>query len=545
MNLKFKNFNKNNDKYLNMILFIIILGIILRLGFMTGIAGSDDLHYSKYAYNIVNGNNEIFVDEWSSRLGVLIPVALCFKLFGVSEFSLLLYPFLCSIAGIFLIYALGNLLFNKHVGCISAFLFSIFPYSVISAGLLNVDMTCGVFTALAVFYCIRDDKRKNAHVGSDLFLSGLFLGIGYLHKVTALWCLPVIFLLLFKKPHRKYLYFISGLLVIFLIESCTIYLLTDDPLTRWKILLWGPHQQHMATSYLQGISLQHHILTFFSVLFNPLNKQVLYRGIFYLFVAGVIVYYIIKKEKLIYSMILWLAVPLGIAILGTNSLSSYVPMVQAEIRHVSIIIFPTVIIIAYFLHKNSYKGNKFIQIFSYSILVSTTAILLFITFFFGAWGNWNYSYNERAIHQYILDENIDTPIHCTDYATASVINFLFKYQRDILFINHKLNSLKEGLIVINWKRIGYKKRHGKQIHVVDLANPESNWNNIKTIKKSFFDKPIPTAICQCIVKIKGEQFREYIDELYAKAEIYEVKPITNEKQIEHNYNGTTLSSLNP
>lgn len=50
------------------------------------------------------------------RIGLIFPTALFFFLFGINEISAILFPFLCSIGNIILIYYLGELLFNKNVG---------------------------------------------------------------------------------------------------------------------------------------------------------------------------------------------------------------------------------------------------------------------------------------------------------------------------------------------------------------------------------------------------------------------------------------------
>ena len=65
-------------------------GCLLRLVAFVGASGSDDLAYSIHAYRIATGtfHIEAFKDIAAFRMGLLLPVALLYKLFGPNEWTL-------------------------------------------------------------------------------------------------------------------------------------------------------------------------------------------------------------------------------------------------------------------------------------------------------------------------------------------------------------------------------------------------------------------------------------------------------------------------
>ncbi|MEK6876588.1 MAG: hypothetical protein AABX63_04195, partial [Nanoarchaeota archaeon] len=95
-------------------LLIVLFGLFLRLIFFSGMGISDSLEYSKTANDINTGKG---IDpestlSLSTRLGLIYPTALSYKLFGINDFSSVLFVLLASIGSIILIFYFGRLLFN-------------------------------------------------------------------------------------------------------------------------------------------------------------------------------------------------------------------------------------------------------------------------------------------------------------------------------------------------------------------------------------------------------------------------------------------------
>ena len=100
----------NNTYFL---LFIIaVFGLALRLIFFTGMGISDSLIYSQAANDIGTLN----ADTLSTRLGLVIVTSISYDIFGINDFSAVLFVLLTSISTIILIFYFGRLLFNEKIG---------------------------------------------------------------------------------------------------------------------------------------------------------------------------------------------------------------------------------------------------------------------------------------------------------------------------------------------------------------------------------------------------------------------------------------------
>ena len=82
--------------------------------FFSGYVSGDDKHYLAQAYRFSIGDFAPGQNPWGNRLGLIIPSAFFMHIFGVNEFSYSLYPLICSLGNIILIYYFGKMLFSKH-----------------------------------------------------------------------------------------------------------------------------------------------------------------------------------------------------------------------------------------------------------------------------------------------------------------------------------------------------------------------------------------------------------------------------------------------
>ena len=112
-------------------ILILLVAVLARAAVFRGFAASDDADYAAAAYEITQGHfppvGEGLPPHYPTRLGVTVPVALCFKLFGVHEWSLLLFPMAMSAASLGLAYALGRVFFSRRAGLIAMLLYAVMP----------------------------------------------------------------------------------------------------------------------------------------------------------------------------------------------------------------------------------------------------------------------------------------------------------------------------------------------------------------------------------------------------------------------------------
>lgn len=217
-----------------LLIFIVLFGIAIRLVFFSGYVEGDDKHYMVYAHKFSQGEFTPYNNHWAVRLGLIIPTALSFYLFGINEFSLILFPLLCSLGAIILIYFIGKMLFDKYVGLLSAFFISFFPLDVIYSSHLFPTIPIAFFMALAVFFFLKGEyNRKSIYY----LLSGICIGISSsIHMMGPYIGLFFIIYLLYKRNFRvNYLFLPMGILVIFSMEAIFYYIQTHDPLFNYHI----------------------------------------------------------------------------------------------------------------------------------------------------------------------------------------------------------------------------------------------------------------------------------------------------------------------
>lgn len=64
----------------------------------------DDINYLRYAHQLAVGTFELNFDIHNHRFGLLLPVALMLKIFGLSEFSATVWPLIATVCTLFVIY---------------------------------------------------------------------------------------------------------------------------------------------------------------------------------------------------------------------------------------------------------------------------------------------------------------------------------------------------------------------------------------------------------------------------------------------------------
>ncbi|MEW6609506.1 MAG: glycosyltransferase family 39 protein [bacterium] len=346
---------KTNLYYL---IIIILGGLILRLIFFSGYVGGDDKHYITQAYKYSIGDFVPGDNLWALRIGLVIPTSFFFFLFGVNEFSSILFSLLCSIGNIILIYHLGKLLFDEKVGLIGAFLLSFYPLDVIYSTHLFPDIVLCFFTGLTIYLFLKgeDNEKKIWYL-----LSGISLGISYLIKEsTVVICLFFIFYILYKRKIKiNYFLVPLGFLLIVGLELTLYYFQIGDYFYRHHKIYERWPSSRDDINILRGSN-----WVIEPLLMLTTNQEF---GLFYYFILPIIVYLLFKRDKKVNILLCWLIPCFLYLFYGSVSLFYYLPTERDE-RYTSIITLSALLILAYFLVR---KMNK-------KFLVSSI-ILLFLT----------------------------------------------------------------------------------------------------------------------------------------------------------------------
>lgn len=168
-----------------------VFALCLRLACLTGLIGSDDLQYARYARALMEGHYGETLAEARTyerihhglRYGVIIPVAGVYKIFGVSEWTTIVLPLLASTLSVVLVAAIARRLFDMRVAIIAALLYATFPMELRLATMLLPEPIAECFLLLAVLAYLHAPQR-----GAGLWLaSGALVGAAYLAKEPALF----------------------------------------------------------------------------------------------------------------------------------------------------------------------------------------------------------------------------------------------------------------------------------------------------------------------------------------------------------------------
>ena len=194
---------------------IVFFALALRLIFFVGLGFNDDSYYLEYANTIFKGEPFHPIKYvWSVRIGVYLPVVLIWKIFGISEFSTVLFFLLCSISSIIAVYCIGKQLFNTATGLVAAFILSMIPLDIIYATQVGPDVPFSLFACLSILWFLKaydSDRRYRL----DGLLAGAMLGVANLFKETFI-----------------------------LVPACCAVYVTCDILSRmrrepWRARIWG------------------------------------------------------------------------------------------------------------------------------------------------------------------------------------------------------------------------------------------------------------------------------------------------------------------
>jgi len=362
----YKN-QKNQKKIILFLILILIGGLLIRVFSFTGYVGRDDSYYAEIAHLISRGEfkigDYIGAPVFPFRIGLTLPVALGFKIFGVNEISMVYYPFVLSLLNILIAFLAGCLFFSTGAGLIAATIKAILPMDVHLASILLPDLPAAFWANLGflILYYGSFQARIKIKIISGI-LSGLFFLLSWLCKETILYFYPFIILYLAWALYRErkniflfisILIFASGLVI----ESTFYYHYTLNFFYRFSELernyevckMWffaegtkfGWKEGEYWPAVLKRIFIEGPRLIFIYPNFWALNT-------ISIFIIG---YSFIKKLRIFLWPALWFLFLVLMFNFGSSSLQSYKPLVLFS-RYLYPLILPALIIVAGFLDLN-------------------------------------------------------------------------------------------------------------------------------------------------------------------------------------------------
>jgi 4-amino-4-deoxy-L-arabinose transferase-like glycosyltransferase len=215
---------------------LIVSAAAIRLAFMNGPFGSDDLTYLERAIEISKG-------IWSSanyngalRYGFNIPAGLAIYLFGINVFAANLWPLLCSVAEIALVYITARHIWGRHAAMCAALVLILIPLHVGVATRIHADPVVAFFLTLSFVLFYFAEQARNRWL---YFSTGLAMGLVFWTKEIAVVTVFsfLFYPLIWRRAERKWLYVIGGGFTMLVGHLILMYFVSGDPFHAFKVVL--------------------------------------------------------------------------------------------------------------------------------------------------------------------------------------------------------------------------------------------------------------------------------------------------------------------
>jgi 4-amino-4-deoxy-L-arabinose transferase-like glycosyltransferase len=217
---------------------IILVSLIVRLLYFTGMSLGDDVFYTTQALSLAHtGRWPPEPYHWNTRLGVILPAALSIKTLGVHHIAFVLWPLLASTLSVLVCYFVAGELVGPKVARLAVVFQAVFPLELIYSTHLFPDVLVALFSTLSLWCWILGLRSGEAR---NFLLSGAFFAAGYLCRETVVMECPVylaLWLLERRPRHSRILWALVGPLLVVSIE-CGVYATTaGSPFYRWNAIL--------------------------------------------------------------------------------------------------------------------------------------------------------------------------------------------------------------------------------------------------------------------------------------------------------------------
>lgn len=229
-----------SEKYFLIMAIVVMVAIIIRFCFFIGFGLGDDPIYAMVVNNIMYGGFKALDLNYimNYRIGLYLPIWLFFKVFGLSDFSFVLYPLLASLGSIVVIYFIGKELFNKETGIIAAILMAFCPFDAVFASTMTIDIVGSFFVALSFFLFLKGHNEKSWRCILYFTFASVVIIYNYMLKepsVLILFCFACITLINIR-AFKRHLVFYGSVSILLLSSFIVDYYLTGNYLNHLHIL---------------------------------------------------------------------------------------------------------------------------------------------------------------------------------------------------------------------------------------------------------------------------------------------------------------------
>jgi 4-amino-4-deoxy-L-arabinose transferase-like glycosyltransferase len=346
-----------------------VFAILLRAIGYDGLGVSDDMGYAHFAERIANGQFRIEHHHYAIRFGMTAPVALLYFLFGMQEWTTVLYPLAGSVAAPVLLAAIGCRIGGAVAGLVSGLLLASLPMEALYGGILVPEAVLQpALLAAALLYVVADQRSSPRLAG----LSGVAFGLAFLVKEPAVFVLAAFVLFgLLQRRYRLAIALAAGAALVAGTEFALLYWATGDP-----FFIHSAMKVHNAgmQRWAQTLDLPYRLFKYYPrILLVPSA----FVGLHGLIATAAAVYGLLRWKKPVYGLLLlWAAIPFLYLNFGSSSFREYMPLPAAH-RYLLVIFPPLLLLAGLGLAGVADRGRKWLP--GVGLLVAIACVS-------GAWG---------------------------------------------------------------------------------------------------------------------------------------------------------------
>ena len=364
-----------HTRALLLLLLILLAAAAVRVYGFSGYVGLDDAEYARLAGALASGRDVTSAyggpAVFPLRLGAYVPTAALFKLFGINEWTMVLYPLIVSLASIVVIYVCGGVFFGWQAGLLAAALLSAFYWDINASTKLLPDLPAAFFALVGIVLLVCLERRPSLRTPSLVaggVLAGLAFGLSWLSKETVAYLAPFTLLLMLlmvtrNGPRMWFLWggFIAGSGLVLCGEIAAYAVSTGDPLFRAHEIernyrQWenGFFSEGSNMGWAQGTSRTQALLN--RIFVSGPATLLLEPSLYYLPILGIgaAFYGWLRKDRSFTVPSLWLLTLLLIFNFASSSTTEYIPLSLYQ-RYLYPLFYPAMILVAGFLARTVFS----------------------------------------------------------------------------------------------------------------------------------------------------------------------------------------------
>ena len=192
---------------------VLLLALLSHVGLFLGLHGNfefdrDAPHYARISHELEQGTFELAPHPFSQRFGVTVPTAVSYRLFGVNPISTTLWPLLCSLAAIVIVFSATARFFGGRTAAIAAVLLAFNLVEVRYSSRLVPDLIVStlMLATAALVHAGRYSESRHRQLLTGVFTASA-LSLAVLAKETAIWIVPfLIVIMVGDLVRRRYRY---------------------------------------------------------------------------------------------------------------------------------------------------------------------------------------------------------------------------------------------------------------------------------------------------------------------------------------------------